>query len=612
MEEVKEKVYYIPVKAFIDDISRCGIKGVNNKTTNILREKALHMLSAFWVIQTTGLFFPKKEKGVWIASGVAKVMGSHFDDNFIRLRSIKKSRYARYLSAKRFEMQNGAKFIPVIFYEIKTSVGSGSHIDCVAVKEGSELYKGVTDILNNIQKYLENKKDDWKDKISDNKIKVAERCFTLHMNKNEVSEILKESRGFSFNEADFLMSGVYDNKTTDEYLKYSNVMYIKQLETIVDSFNSGTYQPTFKYERMYTPVCSFPKEIRKCLYNSKNERMVEVYDMKGAHVVGSMMMCASLAKTEGEASVSEKFMNYVIDASKDPYRFAMKGVFERDRESAKDAVMAYVFADSNLCKHRGLSIMRMKDCDNYETVLKACKQFIDIYDTTYNIKNFPSKVLKNLFNKISFSSDVLYVITGHSYKNISFSNAEVSYESLDNALAKKDMLKGNVNLSVFAKAVKFTYNAMLQYHVECCIKEEFGLKSLLIFEKVKQHFQEKSDKLVFLMKEFLKKRGITSNLVSSRELAKGNTPNASVMNQVAEGWTMFDNIVPWLVDVTGCEDIITLHDAIIVPESIVHKINVKELNMKVVSMFIMNVEYAFKHIDAYFNGETEAPFSYVA
>jgi hypothetical protein len=34
--------------------------------------------------------------------------------------------------------------------------------------------------------------------------------------------------------------------------------------------------------------------------------------------------------------------------------------------------------------------------------------------------------------------------------------------------------------------------------------------------------------------------------------------------------------------------------------------------MKVVSMFIMNVEYAFKHIDAYFNGETEAPFSYVA
>jgi hypothetical protein len=75
---------------------------------------------------------------------------------------------------------------------------------------------------------------------------------------------------------------------------------------------------------------------------------------------------------------------------------------------------------------------------------------------------------------------------------------------------------------------------------------------------------------------------------------------------------MFESIVPDLVKKTECREIVTLHDAIFVPESIVSKINVEELNFKVMSAYIVNVEYVFEHIDEYFSCYLNAPLSTTA
>ena len=372
----------------------------------------------------------------------------------------------------------------------------------------------------------------------------------------------------------------------------------------IKNFNLNYYSTTAKFGRIYTGMHNLVKEVRNFLYNDDKRHMVEVYDMHGAHIVGWFTMCASYEKMRGNNNLSSVYSDYILNPESDPYRFAMSGKFKNDRATVKQAVLSYVFASYKDCTYRGKFIARIKKANNYDEMFKFCTEFNNLM-SMYDVDAMNDVMLRDVLSDIKFSSDIYYVLTGKHYKHLCLYNGNGKYKSVDSRCAQKDMERGCLDFNVFSVLVDVAYKSMLQYHVEKCLEEAFGSSAVSTCINVKKYFRDKAKGIKESIGSMLK-----GSKVKLKDCLAGSTPNASIMCQIAEGWTMFDNIVPELIEKTGCSDVVTLHDAILVPEDVASKIDVKKLNFKVMSTFIANVEYAFNHIADYFKGNIDAPFSY--
>lgn len=613
MEEIEKKVYSIPVSAFIGDIKRCGIKGSTNRMTNIMRHRAFNMLSALWVIQKTGLYFNNNDGWVWISKTLSREIGSNFDSNFVKLCKVNKNRYERKVGFDSFSTSYGYKFYETLHYKINSCAGKcGMKLKCEDIDESHELYKDINHILEKVENYIKKSQLEAKTKLRPSEAEFVEKYYDLCINEERAISVLESKYGMSLAEVLHYKNLKVDRKGKKTLLKIHKVdlFYTQYIE--MKRFNSNYYRVTSKYCRIYTELHRMITEARNCLCSSTGEKMVELYDMHGAHTTGYFTMCACLAEERGYKTLASKFRDYVYAIDADPYRFAKKGLFEKDRETAKKATMFFIFADLSVCNCRSFYIGNMKKMNNYSEMLFLCKQVLTICEDYGSVlDSLDEPTLNDIFSEVKVTPEFWYVLVQKKFTKISLRNYG-TYTTLNSIASLKDMDKGFADFNSFRNAVDAAYKAMLHYHAEQCLIEEFGKEAFYIYQLLINIFYEKANKIIKPIHEELKRKYPNEKIMSIKELSKGNVPNVSVVNQVAEGWTMIDNIVPELCDKTGCQDIVTIHDAILVPESIAHKINVKELNMKVVSMFIMNVEYAFKHIDAYFNGETEAPFSYVA
>lgn len=605
--------FSVPVSAFTVDIKRIKVKGISNRNTKKMREKALYALSALWVILTDNYFDLKATKhGVWLSKDVCNAISSNFNDIFDKLHAWNSKRYFKTVGIQSVVLSNKKIYKNKYFYKI-SQYSSSRPIECTAVKEGTSLYNGIKDALDRvgrtlIKMYEKNK----------NRHGIAVRSFLakyepLVLDTDDVLIKIENEYGMPYIYAKDLEDRYKYGKYTEEESKLISIAQkVTRAYNGMSSFNKNFYNPSFKYGRVYTPLHNLPRFIRDCLKTNNGERMVEVYDMHGAHTVGFLTMCSVWAKDNGYGFISDRIRAYIEDVEADPYRFVLNGLFSDDRDTAKEGTLAYAFAGLVDTKYRGLFIKRMRATGNYKEMIEFCKSYKKIFDEYCSEGiTYSEKVLNDLFKNVKITKNISYVITGLRFNKLSYYYSH-AYRTLHSEAGLEDIAKGRVDFNVFSIIVDVAFKAMMQYHVEQCLINTFGSDIIAVCRGIKRLFYDKANKIIDSMVSAIKHSNCSAKLVSRRELAKGNVPNASVVNQAAEGWTMIDNIVPELCDKTGCQDIVTIHDAILVPESIVHKINVKELNMKVVSMFIMNVEYAFKHIDAYFNGETEAPFSYVA
>jgi hypothetical protein len=613
MEEIEKRVYSVPVSAFLDDIKRCGIKGSTNRMTNIMRHRAFDMLSVFWIIQTTGMFLSKGNGCVWISKAVSKEIGTAFDSNFSKLCKLNKSRYERKFGFGSYSTSSGYKYYDTTYYRINSNSGKcGKGFKLEQIDEKHELYEGINHLIEKVERYLQKSKELAKQRLRPSESKFVEKYYSLCLSEENAITILEYKYGISLADAIHYKDLSPENKSKKTLVKIHKAQLFYKQYIEIKKFNSKYYKVTAKYCRIYTELHNVVTEVRDCLCSSTGERMVEVYDMHGAFAVGYFTMCATVASELGYEELANKLKNYTYNLEGDPYRFALKGMFANDRDIAKDATMFYLFSDLAIHNYRSFYIGNMKKMNNYEEMVTTCKKFLDICERYGSVLDYlDADALDDIFSEVDFTPEFWYVLTKKKYNKLSFHNTE-PYKTLRSNPGFEDMNKGGIYFITLKTVVDAVYKAMLHYHIEQCMREEFGDKAVYVSDLILNIFYDKAMKILKPLQERLKRKYPKEKVMSLKELAKGNVPNASVVCQVAEGWTMIDNIVPELCDKTGCQDIVTIHDAILVPESIARKINVKELNMKVVSMFIMNVEYAFKHIDAYFNGENEAPFSYVA
>ena len=599
------KVFYVPESAFKRDIKKC-ITGSTNYSKNKKRQKIFYLLSAFWILLNDDCFGFHKDKsgGTWIATELIKnSLDRKFIEVFNNLCKLNNKRYINKCSMQFFQTLGGLLLKNQHYYKINMCSGiRGQHMQLTAIQEGTEDYNQINSILIRVQKHLDNSRKSGRKNLRKSEDEISKRYYEMTIDEGKAVSALEERYGISF--ADALHYNSLDSKSKNKnvLLKCHKANLFYQQYNQLKNFNRQYYGVTAKFGRIYTGLHNLARDVRNYLCDNKNEKMVEVYDMHGAHVVGWFAMCSSYEKRNGNSALSDVYTNYIMNAENDPYRFAMKGVFENKRSTVKMAVLSYVFAGYADCKYRGSFIARMKKEGNYNQMLSFCEAFNSIRES-FDVLSMPNDMMKSVFSDVMITPDIYFVLTGKRINKLTFYNCCGKYKSISSTGAQYDINRGFIDLSVFCNLVDVAYKSMLQYHVEKCLEDEFGSSSISTCMSVKQYFRDKS-------------RGIKDYIMSvlgfknRKNLSECSTPNASIMCQISEGWTMFDNIIPELEEKLGCKEIITLHDAILVPEGVVDKINVKELNKNVMQIFIANVEYAFNHITEYFKGDIDAPFSY--
>ena len=601
-----KKVFYIPESAFVFDIKKC-VKGSTNHVTKKKRERAFYLLSAFWVILNNNYMDFQRDKsgGVWISSSILNAISSDFKEFFDKLCKVNEKRYINNYNVHFFQTNHGLLLKNQHYYKINSCSGeSGNRMKLVAYEEGTPRYEKINNILQRVKNYTKRARISGRNNLRKSEDEVSKKYYEMEIDERKAVSALEMRYGITLGEALHYSASEKCAKNKEAMIKSHKAKMFCQQYNQIKNFNLNYYNTTAKFGRIYTGMHNLVKEVRNFLYNKENGHMVEVYDMHGAHVVGWFTMCSSYEKMRGNALLSSTYTDYILNPEDDPYRFALRGKFKDDRTTVKKAVLSYVFASYKDCTYRGRFIARMRKVGNYDEMVKFCEAYNSIMGL-YDFNTMTDGMIKDILSDIKFTPSIYFVLTGKRYNYLSFYNSYGRYKSVDSKRALKDLERGCLDFGVFSILVDVAYKAMLQYHVEQCLEEVFGKSSVSTCIGVKKYFRDKSKGIKDYISSVLK--GSKTKL---SECLSGNTPNASIMCQIAEGWTMFDNVVPELIEKTGCEDIITLHDAILVPEDVARKIDVKKLNLKVMLTFIANVEYAFNHIADYFRGNIDAPFSY--
>ena len=604
-------VFYIPESAFTYDIKKC-VKGVTNHNTNKMRDRAFCMLSAFWLMLNYDYFsFYSDDSGTWVSASVLNAIGSDFSKLFDKLCKLNKKRYEKNSTFHYVQVKRKLCLVSRHHYKINACAGKvGSSLKCIKITKENRLYSKIKKILENAKSSLSDSIKAEQENLRLSECKIVERYRNMYLDEKKAIAILERKYGITLEEALHYKDVTKNSIEKKDIPVFNRAIFFNRQYALVKKFNSGEYRASAKFGRIFTAFHNLISELRCCLRTRNGEKMIELYDMSGAHTVSWFTLCYDYEKNNGNAKLASQYLDYITEMGKDPYRFAVNGVFKDDRTSAKNASMSYFFAGKNDCDKRGGFIGRMKEMNNFNEMLCFCKEYMSIAKS-WNSFLLDNAILTDVFKTVNFTPEIWYVLTGKKYKDICLYNGGFEYKSFDTILGRKDLSKGKADVNVLNIIVDVAYKSMFQYHIENCIKDKFGYDALKTSNNIKKYFNDKTNEIVDIIRAIREKNHIESK-TTRRKDAKGNTPNASVVGQISEGFTLVDYIVPELVDKTGCNEIVTFHDAILVPESLVSKINVNELNMKVISLYIMNVEYVFSHIDDYFNGNIEAPFSYVA
>lgn len=383
------------------------------------------------------------------------------------------------------------------------------------------------------------------------------------------SEICKERHGVSFEEVESYMNGKDSVLLSDaDFFKYRDADNERHL---CKAFNDNSYIVKEVYGRLYTPFHNLAKEYREA-FRTRNggDKLVELTDMSGAFVRGGLCVAGCMAFEFGNEVLYKK-IDGICRGFTDPYAFAVREGFTR--KEIKQPVLSFLFAKPSHIKMRDNLYSRIENNADVDAVYNYCKQFLSFVNKNKQLYCMSDRELnKALYD---YSQDTcISDIFGYSMKRRMY----WTNSTLKNA--RNSLLR-------FVNTLTRVRDAIMHKHVSESLKTHFGADvydALVFASEVFQHATEYNiNKEQEAMKKFCANNGVLP--YRKVDLQKGNTINTSIVCQISEGEMMFKEILPTLKVKTDCTKLVTLHDGIFCPASVVPAVDVDVLNMSLNAWF---------------------------
>lgn len=402
----------------------------------------------------------------------------------------------------------------------------------------------------------------------------AENYYKYEIDMEIANKVCIERNGVSFDDATAYLRNSRVMKMSDE--KFIRCRDAERDFYLCKSFNSNSFVVRQVYGRMYTPFHNIAKAYRVAVKTrSTHEHIEEAIDMKGAFVRGALCATAYHALEFGKKDVADKIIKELSEMN-DPYAFAEKsGV---TRSVAKNFTLAFVFSSISDIDRRNTLYYTLVKRGIVDSVEKHAEEFLAVVDKHRNIMYMSNRDLDKVLGKFSQEDCVLRGIYGsHGVEKVQWTNRTTG--------------KGRYSLKNYITLLRRIRLAIGQHLIVECFKEAFGEDVFECFTDTVRMFDRYTDNQVEHHMQNVnascKKYGGIASF--RRDVRRACAFNLSILCQIAEGDMMFRNILPMIKEKTGCNKLITLHDAIYCPKSYADKVRKcigKELEKKYIECIL--------------------------
>lgn len=438
------------------------------------------------------------------------------------------------------------------------------------VERDSDLYKELQSHCATFQSFLIEKSS-----VEPSTLEYAQNYYKYAVDMEKASEICRERHGVTFEMIPLYFSNLDEVKIYDpEFVRYRQAD--KEMRLCKD-FNSGNFIVTEVYGRLYSPFHSLPKKYRSAFYErSTHAPIVEVVDMKGAFVKGSLITTACMSKELGNTE-AERQATEAVKNMDDPYAFAVTD--DVDRSYVKSHVLSFFFAPPAIRAQREKSFEKLTEKHNPSDIRAYADKFLSYINNRSYLNHLSDKELNKELKDFTDCACVL----GCDSAVVKFTNHK-----------KK---AGCINFKSFTFLVKRALDAVMNNHIVSAFIKKFGKVVYDAFSTTCKIFQNSTDNNI--NEELKYNRAICKgSLYKShwkKDLRSGNVINTSIVCQEAEGLAMFHKVLPDLKNATGCTKLVSLHDAIWSPEAIARFIDAKAVSKELDRAVWAGVWYNFKN-----------------
>ena len=371
------------------------------------------------------------------------------------------------------------------------------------------------------------------------------RKYAINMEKASV--ICKQRNGYSFEDA------VEYFKHTDSF-KLNDVVYLKNRKAyneyfMCKSFNSNSYIVKEVYGRLYTPFHNLSKDYREQFYRRKtSDSLVELADMKGAFIKGSICITAFMMQEFGKQALFSKLMKSV-DSISDPYAFAVSDRFSRSY--VKKYVLSFFFAKPSHVKYRESCCEKFSKSSSIYEVQQYCSSFLEFVENNPDIMFATYRSLNKRLHDFRYNKSINKML---GVKRLTFTTQEF----------------GSItNIKNFVKLVQRWNDSAMHHYIKEQFIKCFGEDSYEALRFTSTLFHSATQYNLNLEQKYMK-QSCDNEYVKpyyKADLSMGNTINSSIICQLAEGEAMFNFVLPELKKLTGSNSLVSLHDAVFCPES---------------------------------------------
>lgn len=391
----------------------------------------------------------------------------------------------------------------------------------------------------------------------------ADNYYKYTIDMDEASKICKERHGYDFDE----VKEYFVNKKSVANAKYFVMVNAFRDYVMCKSFGSGKFVVKFRHGRLYAPFHNLCKEYRPAFrYRKTGEKVVEVTDMKGAFVKGSFCAAMCVSTALGDDKTASRLMG-IMSGMIDPYKFMTDAGCERSW--AKAQVLRTLFSSGKDLRNRERILNHMNALNNEDAVKEYCVHFLDSVKSNKCVKYLTDKELNKYFKNYTQDRIVFYTITGKMYK----SDRDITFTN------KTGKDKGRAyNLSTYIHLCELCLASIGQRTVFENMTKAYGADVTSAIRQVVDVFDAyNKDVLDEFSQNVHRRLSRKEGLLPTRSQCPYELMNASLICQNCEGEMMFEHVLPELQSKTGCKSVVTLHDAVFMPESFSKLVCSKEL-----------------------------------
>lgn len=434
------------------------------------------------------------------------------------------------------------------------------------IQKDSVRYKALQVMTG---KFLEYLKEHTEYEMPEEYQEWADNYRKYRIDMKLASEICKERHGVSFDDVVSYMNS-RDSVLLSEadFFKYRDADNERQL---CKAFNDNSYIVKEVYGRLYTPFHNLAKEYREAFRTRENgDKLVELTDMSGAFVRGGLCVAGCMSFEFGNEALYKK-INDICHSFSDPYSFAVRDGYTRN--DIKKPVLSFLFAKPSHLRMRDNLFTRIEKNADVDKVYSYCVQFLSFINKNKQVYCMSDRDMNKALTDFSQESCISDVFGYNMKRRMFWTNSTA--KNVRNSLLR------------FVNTLTRVRDAILHNHVSESLKTQFGADVYSALRFTGELFNHATEYNINKEQEAMKRFCENNGALPYRkvDLQKGNTINTSIVCQLSEGEMMFKEILPTLKVKTGCTKLVTLHDGIFCPASVVPDVNVDMLNMSLNAWF---------------------------